>query len=75
MKLPSFEEFKKDRATYYAFATIVALITIFALWQRDQEKRNIECKNRTQILENKIEQLNERIINIISKSNLKDSIK
>jgi hypothetical protein len=75
MKLPSFEEFKNDRATYYAFATIIALITIFGLWQRNQEKQLLDCQNHSQLLEAKVDLLHEKIIKIIDKNNLKDSIK
>jgi hypothetical protein len=82
MKIPSFQDFKNDRATYYAFATILALITVFGLWQRSQEKQLInsnnelkECNLHSKILENKIEILHEKMIIIVQKQNLKDSIK
>jgi hypothetical protein len=82
MKMPSFQDFSRNQSTYYAFATIIALITIFGFWRRSEEKQSItdqnnlkECMQHSKILENKIELLHEKIIVIVQKQNLKDSIK
>ena len=82
MKMPSYQEFVRDRAMYYAFVTILALITIFGLWVRSQEKQFInninelkECKEHSKVLESKIEFLHNKMLIIVQKESIKDSIK
>lgn len=82
MNLPSFAEFKKNQAAYYAFATILALIFIFSLWVKDSSKEDLrmvealkECGRNNKNLEKKVDILNEKLLIIVQKQSIKDSIK
>lgn len=82
MNLPSFADFKRNQATYYAFATILALIFIFQLWLKnadreyDQMKESrANCEEKSKVLEQKVDILQEKLLIIVQKQTIKDSIK
>lgn len=82
MNLPSFAEFKKNQNAFYAFATILALIFIFQLWLKSADREYIatqeslkKCENNNKNLEKKVDILNEKLLSIVQKQQIKDSIK
>lgn len=82
MNLPSFAEFKKNQSSYYAFATILALIFIFSLWVSDRneedERKEIalkECAKERKEDALKVDKLQEKLLIIVQKQSIKDSIK
>lgn len=82
MNLPSFADFKKNQATYYAFATILALMFIFRLYIKGQDDQLAskelavkQCINDRKILEKKVDVLQEKLLIIVQKQSIKDSIK
>lgn len=86
MNLPSFAEFKRNQNAFYAFATILALIFIFSLWVKDTnyEKKRLEqslkdcAKDKKQsdsLQDKKVDELQEKLLIIVQKQSIKDSIK
>lgn len=75
MNLPSFADFKKNQAAYYAFATILALIFIFRLYIKGQEDQIKLCNDEKIIMQKKVDLLQEKLLIIVQKQSIKDSIK
>lgn len=82
MNLPSFAEFKKNQNAFYAFATILALIFIFQLWLKSADREYTatqeslkKCEDNNKNLEKKVDILNEKLLSIVQKQQIKDSIK
>lgn len=82
MNLPTFAEFKKNQNAFYAFATILALIFIFQLWLRNSDREYLatqdslrRCEKNNKNLEKKVDILNEKLLSIVQKQQIKDSIK
>ena len=75
MNLPSFAEFKRNQSSYYAFVTILALIFIFSLYKSSQEKQLDQCNDEKKTLQIKVDLLQEKLLTIVQKQTIKDSIK
>lgn len=75
MNLPSFSEFKRNQNAYYAFATLLALILIFKLYKDSQEDQLKLCNEEKVILQKKVDILQEKLLIIVQKQSIKDSLK
>lgn len=85
MKLPNYKEFKEDTSRWYMYATVVALVAVFALYIRHTEKvaeqrvnQLEDCYKDKDDLNVKIQDLQKEnalnIQNIIMKMNKIDSL-
>lgn len=75
MNLPSFAEFKKNQNAFYAFATILALIFIFKLLLNSHEQQLKSCNDDKAELKKKVDTLQAKLLIIVQKQSIKDSIK
>ena len=75
MNIPSFGEFKKNQNAFYAFITIIAVITLFKLLQKSQESQLKACSDEKNELKLKVDTLQSKLLIIVQKESIKESIK
>ncbi len=75
-KMVSFNQFKKDPLKSYAYLTILALISVFGILMNkynsidEQNKAMLaECEDTNKELHVKIEELNQKILDVVMKVN------
>ena len=69
MKIPTFQDFKTNERTVYAYLVMCAVASLFIILKNNYDKQILECNEERIKLNVKIDSLNIKIIKVISKQN------